>query len=193
MKTFNRFIWFCFFAIVLFSLAVFLSGCVAKKKTVEKSEYTTEIATVERVNELTEKSVVKESLTTQKKESAKENENEDFQAEIEDPSKDFELKKETKDGTTTWTGKNIKNLSNQSGKSKETSKDSIGQKMSKIDKSKTDLTKKAQTEAKASGKTTNKDLKVERGFPWHWVVLAVLIYALISYKRKSMKPWRWFL
>ena len=192
MRTFNRFIYFCILCIVLFVLAFFLSSCGAKKKTVEKSQFTTEIATVERVNELTETETKTDISTSETSKETTTSKDENFTGESADPSKPATVTTEEKDGKQIKTYTNFKNVKTGTQNSEsETNKD-FGQKVSRQDLSKTDLTQKTQTDAKASGKTINKNLKVERGFPWHWVVLGLLIYSFASYLRKSTNPLKWF-
>ena len=192
MKTFNRFIDFCILCIVLFVLAIFLSSCGAKKKTVEKTQYSTEIATVERVNELTEtetKTDISISKTSKETNTSKD---ENFEGEIADPTKPALVTTEEKDGKKIKTYTNFKNVKTGDQTSESEINKTLGQNLSRQDLSKTDLTKKAQTDNKASGKTTDKDLKVERGFPWHWIIIVLFLYAVISYFRKTLNPLNWF-
>lgn len=184
MRTFKR---FCWFTLLIGILIVALTSCGSKKKVVEKEEHQTEIKVIEKTEEKTERS------TEEKKEAEakKETESEDFTAEVEDPNKDFEIKKETKDGVTKWTGKNIKKFTNNTDKTK----DSSGQKMSKVDKSENN--KKSETEAKEKTNSSKEAIDVEKtGFniPFYWwIVLALIVigYLAFSYFRKSLNPLKW--
>ena len=105
-----RILFFVIFILILLAA----TACGSKKKVVDKTEEVTEIEGVDKEERSTEKETAEKKETDTKKETKKETETEDFQAEIEDPTKPFELEKETKDGKTTWRGKNIKNLNRNS-------------------------------------------------------------------------------
>src|SRR5690606_35177773 len=102
MKLFNRFCWLALLIGILIVVMMSLPGCGGKKKLVQKSESSTEVAAMEKVLELEEKKKETKAETNTSNETLSTNENENVEADIADPDKDFELKKETKDGKTTW-------------------------------------------------------------------------------------------
>src|SRR5690554_3427861 len=94
--------------IILMLLLTF--SCGSKKKLIQKSQFTTDIATVERVSEVVEKDVkteVSESETS--KENTKE-ESDNFQGEVADPSLPATITEEEKDGKKIKTYTNFKNV-----------------------------------------------------------------------------------
>src|SRR5690606_33467942 len=93
-----------------------LLSCGSKKKVVDKNEEATEIEVVDKEEKSTEKETIEKKETETKKEITTDTDEEDFQVEIDDPTKPFELEKETRDGKTTWRGKNIKNLNHNNKK-----------------------------------------------------------------------------
>lgn len=54
MKLFNRFCWFALLIGIFIAVMMTCGGCGSKKKLTQKSQYSTEIAVVEKVNETKE-------------------------------------------------------------------------------------------------------------------------------------------
>lgn len=182
---------FAIFYIALLCLVVFITvSCGSRKKTVDKTEEATELVITDKEEKKIDKTEETKKETNAKKEVTKETETQDFNVEIEDPSKGFELEKETKDGKITWRGTNIKNLSNKKETSKEESKDSSVTKEETKSKTKEASKKDNSTAAKAKHKASNTGLEVERGFPW-WILIVVgITYGVISYFR-GLNPLKW--
>ncbi|WP_417867934.1 hypothetical protein [Xanthomarina gelatinilytica] len=182
------------YLLLVFTL-ILMSSCGGKKKLIQKSQFSTEIAKVERVNELTENSTVKESLTVQKKESESSVSKENLQAEINDPSKPASIKKTEKDGETVWELDNIKNFNSGRKKKSEKSKDSLGQNLSKIELSKSAKNSETDLKIDASGSEKIVDKQKDGRFTWWWLILIALsiaIYLWIGKLKKTYMPWKWF-
>ena len=176
------------FLMLLVWLVLWATSCGGKKKLTQKSQFSTEIAKVERVSELTEKATVKESLTVQKTETHSITENSDVTLTQADPDKEIILT--DPQGRVT----KIKGANALISIRKKTvrKKDTFGQKMSK-----TDLTKNVkQTETDSKEKTTaiekNVSKEKEGKFPWWWLILIAIFYLGFSLWRKSVNPLRWF-
>lgn len=191
MKTFYRFVWFSILMLSLMALAMIFSGCGSKKKTVKKTEYSTDIAIVKKVKETTDKTEESRKETDTKKEVAKESESEDFQAEIDDPTKEFELEKEIKDGKTTWRGKNIKNLNNKNSAAKEETKEASKTSEQNGSRSSQETKKDTSVSDRAREKASETVLEVERGFPWWILVICVSGVYLGTSLFKGFNPLLW--
>jgi hypothetical protein len=175
------------FLLLMVWLVLLATSCGGKKKLVQKSEFSTEIAKVERVNELEENSVVKDYLTTQKTKTHSITENSDVSLTQADPDKEITLI--APDGSVTKIkGANAVISSRKESVSKI---DTFGQKMSKIDKSKT--AKNSETDLKEKTTSKNKSVSKEKQgkFPWWWIVIALVLYLAISYFRKTLNPLGW--
>lgn len=179
------------FLFLMIWLVLMATSCGGKKKLVQSSEYSTEIAKVERVNELLEKDVEKVTETATGSEKTNEKESENFQAEIDDPTRPASIKKKEKDGETIWELDNIKNFNSGKEKSKEQTKDTLSQKQSEIDNSKYAKDSEASTNIDSSGR--EKIIKKEKDgkFPWWWIIAALIVYLIISYFRKTLNPLGW--
>ena len=156
-------------ALLMLALGIILllmtfTSCGSKKKVVDKTEEATEIVIHDKEEKQSEKTEESKKETDTKKEVTKETETEDFDVEIEDPTKPFELEKETKDGKTTWRGKNIKNLNNKKESSKEESKDSSATKEENKSQAKEASKKTIARQPKQKKKASNKNLEAKR-FP----------------------------
>lgn len=173
--------------IILLLLVALLASCGSKKKTTQKSKTSTEINEALKVNELTEKGVVKESLTTQNSELHQLTFNSDVRLTQADPDKEITLT--DPDGRVTI----IKGANALiSHRREEThSKDSIVQKT--MNKSIEVSTKaiESNTTTKAESKERNTDVVIERGFPWWLLILVIVIYSAISIWRKTLNPVKW--
>lgn len=186
------------FKIVMWILLVLLLwvtfGCGGKKKLVQKSEFSTEIAVVEKVNETKETEKQEDFQTVTEKETEKTKEAENFTAEIEDPSKPASVKKTEKDGETKWELENIKNFNAGKEKEKEKTKDSLGQNLSKNDKSKNIKNSEKDLALKSSGSEEVINKEKSYTIPWWlWVILAiaVIVYIWLSRIKKTYLPWKW--
>lgn len=179
------------FLMLMIWLVLWATSCGGKKKLVQSSEYSTEIAKVERVNELVEKDVEKSTETATGTEKTAEKETENFNAEIEDPSRPASITKTEKDGQTIWNLENIKNFNAGKEKSKERTKDTTSQKQSEIDKSKSSKDTEASTDIDTSGSGEIINKQKDGKFPWPWIVVLLLLYAVVSYLRKSLNPLKW--
>jgi cytoskeletal protein RodZ len=175
------------FLLLMVWLVMWATSCGGKKKLVQKSEFSTEIAKVERVNELAEKNVKTNISTTQKTETHSITENSDVTLTQADPEKEITLI--APDGSVT----KIKGANAVISSRKETitKKDTFGQILSNIDKSKT--TKNSETDLKEKTTRKNKSVSKEKQgkFPWWWIVIALVIYLAISIFRKSFNPFGW--
>lgn len=150
------------FLMLMVWLVLLATSCGGKKKIVQSSEYSTEIAKVERVNELVEKDVEKSTETATGTEKTAEKELENFQAEIDDPTKRASITKKEKDGEITWNLENIKNFNSGKEKSKEQLKDTATSDFLIIGKSKIGKQSESELGTKASGSGRNVDLKAQR-------------------------------
>lgn len=182
------------YLLLVFTL-ILMSSCGAKKKMVQKSEFSTEIAQVERVSELSQNDIQTDLSLNASSQKLTEKEAENFNAEIDDPTKKASITKKEKDGETVWELDNIKNFNSGKEKSKEQSKDSISEKQSLEENSKTAKESELELDAKASGSSKDIDIEKDGKFPW-WIliVLAVLTILYIWYSRikKTYMPWKWF-
>lgn len=183
------------FLMLMIWLLMWATSCGGKKKLVQSSEYSTEIAKVERVNELVEKDVEKSTETATGTEKTAEKETENFNAEIEDPSRPASITKTEKDGQTIWNLENIKNFNAGKEKSKERTKDTTSQKQSEIDKSKSSKDTEASTNIDSSGSEKIINKEKQGKFSWWWLILIALsiaIYLWIGKLKKTYMPWKWF-
>lgn len=178
--------------ILLAFALIFLSSCVSKKKLVQKSEFSTEIAKVERVSELTQNDVQTDLSINSSSQKLKEKEKENFSAEIDDSTKKASITKKEKDGETKWEFENIKHFNAGKEKSKEETKDSIDSSLSINDKSKASKNSESKTDIDAYGSEKNLDIKKEGKFPWIWIILFLVIYLAISLIRRNLNPLGWF-
>ncbi len=174
--------------LLFFWLIGFLIGCGSKKKLTQKSQFETEVAIVEKQKETENKETKTEAGKVEKKETETKKESEDFTAEVDDPSKPASVKKTEKDGETTWDLSNIKNFNAGSKNETSKSKDSIGQNLSKIDKSNKTTDSETKTDIDASGSERNTDSERTGGIPW-WLI--AVLYAVVSFIRKSLNPLKW--
>ena len=178
--------------IIAITIIFVLIGCGSKKKVVDKSREENKSTVV--VNSKSEGTVSLEdsliSRVKRSKDSTKELE--DFSGEIADTSKVATVTIEESNGTKTYSYTNFKNVRSSSGYSKILELDSIDRKQ--INKSDWSITWSIDSIADQSSrkKSTNKDLNVERGFPWHWIIIVLALYLIGSYIRGNMNPLKWF-
>ncbi len=192
MKNFNKFLRFCVLAIVLFSLTIFPSSCGAKKKLIQKTQFSTEIATVERVKEKTETESKTDVSTSERSKETAISKDENFEGEIADHTKPATITTEEKDGKKIKTYTNFKNVKTGSQNSESEKNKTFGQNLSKTDKSKTAKKSEASGSEKASG--SEEIIKKDKPgkIPWPWIILIIIIYLVYSYFKGSFLPWKWF-
>ena len=176
--------------LLFFWLIGFLISCGGKKKLTQKSQFDTEVAIVEKVKETENKETKTEAGKVQEKETETKKESEDFTAEVDDPTKPASVKKTEKDGETTWDLNNIKNFNAGNVKETSKSKDSLGQNLSKIDKSNKATDSETKTDIDASGSERNTDSERTGGIPW-WLIATAVLYGVVSFIRKSLNPLKW--
>lgn len=182
------------YLLLVFTL-ILMSSCGGKKKLIQKSQFSTEIAKVERVNELTENSTVKESLTVQVAEKNNVSIQENFRGEIADSSKQATITVENLGNKKVYTYTNFKNVNSGSKTSETKSKDSIGQNLSKIELSKSAKNSETDLNIDASGSEKIVDKQKDGRFTWWWLILIALsiaIYLWIGKLKKTYMPWKWF-
>lgn len=185
MRVLNRFCW-----LVILSIA--LSSCASKKKLMQKSQFTTEIAQVERVDQLEKRDIEKTGETTIGSERTAEKESESFQVEVNDPTLPASVKKTERDGETKWELENIKNFSSGNEKSKESSRDTISKKQAEQEKSESATEYISELDGTASGSDKIVHKEKEGRFPWWWIALAVILYLVVSYLKETLNPLRWW-
>lgn len=175
------------FLLLMVWLVLLAMGCGGKKKLVQKSEFSTEVAKVERVNELTENNVKTDISTSSKTETHSITENSDVSLTQADPDKEITLI-DPQGRVTKIKGANAV-ISNR--KETVTKKDTFRQKMSKNKLTKN--IKKTQTDLKERAISKNKSISKEKQgkFPWWWIVIALVLYLAISLLRKSFNPLGW--
>ena len=173
-------------------LCVMATSCGSKKKLVQKSQYSTEIATVEKVSEKQRTESVTKSETAQRTETTTNSKSTNFKGDVSDPTKLATVTEKRENGTTTRTYHNFTNVQETSQEVGEIKTDTLATGYSKeeIFELEKEVAKEAKTKASGSERIANVD--IERGFPWWWFVIAVVIYGVISYFRKTMNPMRWF-
>jgi hypothetical protein len=175
------------FLLLMVWLVMWATSCGGKKKLVQSSEYSTEIAKVERVNEITENHIVEFNNMVVKTETHSITENSDVTLTQADPDKEITLI--APDGSVT----KIKGANAVISSRKETitKKDTFGQILSKIELSKSE--KKTETDLKEKTISKNKSVSKEKQgkFPWWWIVIALVLYLAISYLRKTLNPLGW--
>jgi hypothetical protein len=188
------------FKILLIGLSLFLlwltfSCAGSKSKLIQKTQFSTEIAKVERVSELSQNDIQTDLMLNASSQTLTTNENENVEADIDDPSKEFELNSETKDGKTKYSGKNIKNLKVVNEKETKKSKDTTSLNQSEIDRSKSSKDTEASTDIDTSGNGEIINKQKDGKFPWWWlivIVLAIIVYIWIGKLKKTYMPWKWF-
>jgi hypothetical protein len=168
-------------------LVLLATSCGGKKKAVQVSEVSTEIAKVERVNEITENHFVELNKMVAKTETHSITENSDVSLTQADPDKEITLI-DPQGRVTKIKGANAVISSLKESVSKI---DTFGQKISNIDKSKT--TKNSETDLKEKTTSKNKSVSKEKQgkFHWWWIVIALVLYLAISYFRKTLNPLKW--
>jgi len=177
--------------VLLASMVFFLGSCGGKKKLTQRAEYSSEIAKVETVNEITQKDIETKKETNSAKKVEKVQESENFEAETSDPTKPASVKKTEKNGETVWEFENIKNFKTGNEKRSETTKDTLSETESKNDKSKTTKETKTDDSKKESGAIEIIDKKKDPSFPWWIIILIAIGYGVISYFRKTLNPLGW--
>lgn len=176
-------------------LCVIATSCGSKKKLIQKSQFTTDIATVERVKESGKTEAKTDISTIKVKQENNVSIQENFQGEIEDPNKEATLTVENLEGKKVYRYINFKNVSSGSQFTESKSKDSLGQNLSKIAKSET--TKESELEAKAKTSGSERSSNVEKTglqIPFYWWIIFVLIilgYLAFSYFKKTLNPRKW--
>lgn len=180
--------------LLLIWLFVLATSCGSKKKAVQKTQFSTQIAKVERVSELTQKDVKTDISVSKVEEKKNVTVHENFQGEVEDPTKEATVTVENLDGKKVYTYTNFKNVTSGNHLSESETNKISESNLSEIDKSKTSKQAEAEARAKATGQERNVDVAIERGFPW-WLVLiiciATILYLAISYFHRTLNPLRW--
>lgn len=188
MRTFNRFVWFSIFVGIIIVLTLTLGGCGSKKKTVQSSEYSAEIAKVERVKETKEAETKKEIKTESKSESHSITENSDVTLTQGDPDKEIILT--DSQGRVT----KIKGANAVISTRKETvrKKDTLYSEIKESAKEKTVTEKESDTAIEIKGKDKIINKQKDGRFPWWILILAAVLYLAVSYFRKTLNPIGWF-
>lgn len=180
------------FFVVFILILLAATACGSKKKVVEKTDNSTKVEVVDNKKEIKDSSEDFKKEETKEFEKTIDSDQEDFYVEIDNPEKDFEIEKETKDGKTTWKGKNIKNLDFNKKRSKDSFKEKNETNEELVREEKSEIKEESVSNDISKTTTFKKDLEVERGLSWIWIILAILLYLIISYFRRTLNPVNWF-
>jgi hypothetical protein len=179
------------FLLLMVWLVMWATSCGGKKKLVQKSEFSTEIAKVERVSELSENDIQTDISVFQSNKEKNVSVQENFQGEVADTSKEATLTVENLNGKKVYRYTNFKNVISGNQISESESNKTLEQSLSKIELSKSE--KKTETDLKEKTTSKNKSVSKEKQgkFPWWWIVIALVLYLAISYFRKTLNPLGW--
>jgi hypothetical protein len=176
---------------LIICLVLMATSCGGKKKAVQVSEVSTEIAKVERVSELSENDIQTDISVFQSNKEKNVSVQENFQGEVADTSKEATLTVENLNGKKVYRYTNFKNVISGNQISESESNKTLEQSLSKIELSKSE--KKTETDLKEKTISKNKSVSKEKQgkFPWWWIVIALVLYLAISYLRKTLNPLGW--
>jgi hypothetical protein len=179
------------FLLLMVWLVLWATSCGGKKKAVQVSEVSTEIAKVERVSELSENDIQTDISVFQSNKEKNVSVQENFQGEVADTSKEATLTVENLNGKKVYRYTNFKNVISGNQISESESNKTLEQSLSKIELSKSE--KKTETDLKEKTISKNKSVSKEKQgkFPWWWIVIALVLYLAISYLRKTLNPLGW--
>ena len=151
--------------LLVLTALVLLFGCKSKHKVVEKQAFSVERVEAITVSELTEMDIKTETITT--------NNDESIDIETADPDKEVTVTKEEKDGKTTWTATNVKNLSVSKNDNTTTEKTE--------DNTVIDTETRAETELEIDFSETNRNVKIKGNSFWLNVAIPLLLIAILIY------------
>lgn len=191
MKTFNRFIWFTIFCFAMFFLAMALIGCGSKKKLTQKTQFSTVIAKVKRVSELSQNDIETDISVYQSNKEKNVSVQENFQGEVADISKEATLTVENLNGKKMYRYTNFKNVRTGSKISESQSNKETSKTLSEIDRSKSSKDTEVATDIDTSGSEKIINKQKDGKFPWWWIIAALIVYLIISYFRKTLNPLGW--
>ena len=166
-------------------------SCGSKKKLIQKTQFSTEMISVEKMNEVTDQEVKTEMSTIKVSEKKNVSVHENFQGEVSDSQKEATVTVENLEGKKVYRYINFKNVRTSVNNSNTITKDSLGQNLSKINVSKTQSTHTAKIKEKASGSERVSNVNHAAAIPW-WVWIILGIYSAVSIWRNSLNPFKWF-
>ena len=195
MRTAKTIIKILLLAIMFLMVFITFTNCRSKKKTVERTAVS--VARVEK-NELiitAENLTIVDSAAVSKSTAIITSSNETVSAEIADPTKEAVLIKEDQgDGTTKWSGINLKKFStgNSAQVTQKTDTASVKRSGQNLSKTKTNVVTEVKEEIDVSTKKKALEKNSFLGSWWLLLLIIALLYGAMSFYKKTENPLRWF-